>query len=147
MSYMFLPLKRYFQFSGRSRRQEYWLFMLLIVIGSFFFGFLDVVLGLGGDVTTSTGSEDALFSASAEADGGILTTLWSLATIIPSLSVGIRRLHDTDRSGWWLLIGLIPLAGAITLIVFFCFDGTRGANRFGPDPKGFSEEEAQEVFS
>ncbi|MEN3793692.1 DUF805 domain-containing protein [Fulvimarina sp. MAC3] len=147
MSDMFLPLKRYFQFSGRSRRREYWLFMLLLIIGSFVFGFLDIALGLGGDVVTSTGDVQGEFSASAEANGGVLTLLWSLATLIPTLSVAVRRLHDTDRRGWWLLIGIIPLIGTIVLIVFFCLRGTSGPNRFGSDPKGLSEEEAADVFS
>ncbi|MDG4768408.1 DUF805 domain-containing protein [Solwaraspora sp. WMMD406] len=60
---------------------------------------------------------------------------FSLALLLPSLAVGVRRLHDTDRSGWWLLIALIPIVGAIVLLVFFVLDGTHGPNRFGPDPK------------
>ena len=64
-----------------------------------------------------------------------LYSLWGLVTFIPGLAVGIRRLHDTDRSGWWLFIAMVPLVGAIILIVFFLTEGTRGPNRFGPDPK------------
>jgi uncharacterized membrane protein YhaH (DUF805 family) len=62
--------------------------------------------------------------------------LFGLAVLIPSIAVGARRLHDTDRSGWWLLIALIPFIGAIVLLVFFVLPGTQGTNRFGPDPYG-----------
>jgi uncharacterized membrane protein YhaH (DUF805 family) len=65
-----------------------------------------------------------------------LSILWSLFAFIPNLAVTIRRLHDTDKSGWFILLGLIPLVGAIVLLVFYFMDGTRGPNRFGPDPKG-----------
>ena len=67
---------------------------------------------------------------------GLLTSIFALGMLIPSLSVSVRRLHDTDRSGWWLLIGLIPLIGVIVLIVFFVQDSGAGTNRFGPNPKG-----------
>lgn len=63
-----------------------------------------------------------------------MSAIWSLANLLPSLAVGVRRLHDTDRSGWWLLIGLIPLIGFIVLIVFFATKGTTGPNQFGEDP-------------
>jgi uncharacterized membrane protein YhaH (DUF805 family) len=65
-----------------------------------------------------------------------LSSIWSLVTFLPSLAMGVRRLHDTDRSGWWWLLSFIPLIGIIVLIVFWCFEGTRGPNRFGPDPLG-----------
>ena len=67
---------------------------------------------------------------------GALSGLYNLAVIIPSLAVGARRLHDTDRSGWWQLIAFIPLIGAIILLVFFCLDSKPGENRFGANPKG-----------
>ena len=73
---------------------------------------------------------------SASFNGGILSILWALGNFLPSLAVGVRRLHDTDRSGWWLLIAFIPLIGAIVLLVFFCTRGTPGPNRFGNDPLG-----------
>jgi uncharacterized membrane protein YhaH (DUF805 family) len=66
---------------------------------------------------------------------GPLTTILILGTIIPSIAVGIRRLHDTDKSGWWLLIALIPLIGGLVLLFFFVSDGTSGPNQYGPDPK------------
>jgi uncharacterized membrane protein YhaH (DUF805 family) len=66
---------------------------------------------------------------------GILGGLYALAVLIPSIAVTVRRLHDTDRSGWWILLGLIPLVGTIILLVFVCLDGTPGPNRFGTNPK------------
>ena len=72
----------------------------------------------------------------AEGNTTVLSSIWSLATFLPSLAVGIRRLHDTDRSGWWWLISFIPLIGIIVLIVFWCSAGIPGSNRFGPDPLG-----------
>jgi uncharacterized membrane protein YhaH (DUF805 family) len=66
---------------------------------------------------------------------GMLTLLYSLAVLIPGLAVSFRRLHDIDKSAWWLLIAFVPLIGVIVLLVFACMEGTRGDNRFGPDPK------------
>lgn len=71
----------------------------------------------------------------ADAGIGVLSGIFTLALLIPSLSVSVRRLHDTDRSGWWLLIGLIPLIGGIILLVFFVQDSQTGTYRFGPNPK------------
>lgn len=68
-------------------------------------------------------------------DAGVLQSLYALAVLIPSLAVGVRRLHDTGRNGWWLLIGLIPLIGAIVLLVFFFQDSQPGNNEYGPSPK------------
>ena len=114
-------LKKYVVFSGRARRKEYWMFTLFNVLISIALTFLDVLL-LGHDM----GDPESI---------GIVSTIYSLAVLLPSLAVSIRRLHDTDRSGWWLLIALIPLIGAIVLLVFMCLDGTRGSNRFGVNPK------------
>ncbi|RZQ56045.1 DUF805 domain-containing protein [Pseudidiomarina tainanensis] len=119
MNWYLAVLKKYAVFSGRARRSEYWFFVLFNVIIGFVLGFIDGILGLGNP----------------EAGVGVLGTIYSLAVLIPSIAVGVRRLHDTDRSGWWLLIGLIPLIGAIVLIVFFVMDSTPGDNRFGPNPK------------
>lgn len=104
---------KYATFSGRSRRAEYWWFALFNLI-------VTVVLALlTGDPSSGT---------------GIIGAIWSLATFIPAIAVGARRLHDIDRSGWWLLIGFVPLIGIIVLIVFFCTRGHAGPNRFGADP-------------
>ncbi|MBP1804454.1 DUF805 domain-containing protein [Rubellimicrobium aerolatum] len=101
----------YATFRGRANRGEYWWFMVANVLVSVGLGLVD--LGLFG------------------ADRTVLSGLWSLAVILPSLAVGARRLHDTDRSGWWLLIGLVPVVGVIVLIVLFALRGDSRPNRFG----------------
>ena len=116
---MFDALKKYAVFSGRARRKEYWLFYLLFLLVYIFFAIIDA----------SSGTLDP------ETGIGVLTGILFLAFLIPQLAVGVRRLHDTDRSGWWLLVGFIPLVGPILLIVFFCLDGSAGDNRFGENPK------------
>ncbi|WP_192771859.1 DUF805 domain-containing protein [Plantactinospora soyae] len=114
-------LSQYVGFGGRARRAEYWWFFLFSVLVGIVTSILDSVLG-----TDFEGSSTS---------GGLLNLIASLALFLPSLAVAVRRLHDTDRSGWWILIGLIPLVGAIVLLVFFVQDGTSGPNRFGPSPK------------
>ena len=108
-------LNKYADFNGRARRSEFWFFYLFYVI-------VYVVAMIIGGVLGDT-------------IGGILTLLIIVALIIPTLAAGARRLHDTDRSGWWLLISLIPLVGAIVLLVFFVQPGTAGDNQYGADPK------------
>jgi uncharacterized membrane protein YhaH (DUF805 family) len=68
----------------------------------------------------------------------ILRIVYGLGVLLPSLAVGFRRLHDTNRSGWWLLLDLIPVIGAIVLLVFFCTDSNPGDNRYGQNPKGLA---------
>jgi len=104
-------LSKYATFSGRASRSEYWWFVLFSVLVSFGTQFLDIFLGLF-----------------------LLNLIASLALLLPSLAVGVRRLHDTDRSGWWLLLLLIPVIGWIVVLVFNCMRGTVGPNRFGEDP-------------
>lgn len=106
-------LKKYAVFSGRARRKEYWMFALINVIISVALAVIEEVLG----------------------SQGIVGIIYSLAIFIPSLAVAVRRLHDTGRSGWWLLIGLIPLIGLIVLIVFMVQEGKGEENGFGMNPK------------
>jgi uncharacterized membrane protein YhaH (DUF805 family) len=121
--------RNYATFSGRACRSELWWFFLFQIIVAIIIGFIEVPLGLGSSsYAVGDGAVSAGFS------GGILSGIWALANLVPNLAVGVRRLHDTDRSGWWLLIGLVPLVGAIVLIVFYCTRGTTGPNRFGEDP-------------
>jgi uncharacterized membrane protein YhaH (DUF805 family) len=137
MSLMFQPFKKFADFQGRARRSEYWLFSL------FCFG-VGVVIGI---LRVATGGLESLESGRMD-PLGIVNLLFSLAVLVPSLAVGFRRLHDTDRSAWWILIGLIPLIGWITLIVFYLLPGTTGPNRFGPDPKSpVGGSDTAEVFS
>ncbi|MBQ0982336.1 MULTISPECIES: DUF805 domain-containing protein [Micromonospora] len=110
---------QYVGFTGRARRSEYWWFVLFTVIVSIVAAILDSALGLTFENGTT----------------GFIGLVVNLALLLPTLAVAVRRLHDTDRTGWWVLIGLVPIVGAIVLIVFFVSDSTHGANRFGPSPK------------
>jgi len=113
-------LKQYAVFKGRARRKEYWFFILFNLIASLVLTVVDFMTG----------------SLDAELGMGLLSGLYSLAVLIPSLAVTVRRLHDTGRTGWWLLIGLIPLIGAIVLLVFMLLDSQPGDNEYGANPKG-----------
>ena len=139
MDYMILPLKRYFEFSGRSRRKEFWMFFLFQVILLVIASFVDIALGYGS-TDSSVSTVDGYSASASMTSSGPVMLIVALALLIPGLALAIRRLHDTDRSGWWLLIGLIPLVGAIVLLVFYCLEGTAGPNRFGEDPKGRASE-------
>lgn len=119
MSWYLKVLRNYVGFSGRARRKEYWMFTLFSSIAFIVTGILDTVFG----------------TFDAQAGIGLLSTLYGLAVFLPTLAVNVRRLHDTDRSGWWLLLGFIPLIGGLVLLVFTLLEGTRGDNRFGADPK------------
>ncbi len=122
-------LGKYATFSGRAPRSEYWWYTLFLIIVSGILFRLDLMMfpNLFSYAVTDSG---AGFSANA----GPLSGIFSLLTFLPGLAVSVRRLHDTDRSGWLLLLALIPLIGWIILIVWFVQRGTTGANRFGDDP-------------
>ena len=124
MDYMLMPLKRYAEFSGRSRRKEYWMFTLGIVI-------ISVVLSvlLIGGIDFSTGMPSGGFGV-----GLAVLILFSLAIFIPALAVQVRRFHDQDKSGWFVLLNFVPYIGGIVVLVMMCLDGTAGPNRYGPDP-------------
>jgi uncharacterized membrane protein YhaH (DUF805 family) len=106
-------LQNYAGFQGRARRTEYWMFVLFNIIISLVLSILQSIVHIKP----------------------LLTGLYSLAILVPSLAVGARRLHDTGKSGWWQLISLIPLIGSIILLVFMCFDSQENENQYGPDPK------------
>ena len=119
MSWYMEALRKYAVFAGRAQRKEYWFFVLINLIIGCVLGAVDAVAG-----THSKNYAIGLF------DG-----LYSLAVLIPSFAVTVRRLHDTGRSGWWLLIGIIPLLGAIVVIVWLAQDSNPGINKYGPNPK------------
>ena len=112
MNWYIEVLKKYVAFGGRAHRTEYWMFTLFNVLVAVAIGTVDGVIG----------------------GGGALGGLYSLGVLLPSIGVAIRRLHDSDRSGWWMLIALIPVLGVIVLIVFLVLEGTSGSNQYGPDP-------------
>ena len=120
----------YTNFTGRARRYEYWYAQLFLVLTNLVVAAIDLAL-MNGDVERFI----------ANGGGGIVGLIWILATIIPAVAVLVRRLHDTSRSGWWALIGLLPLAGAIVLLVFTVQESHPGENKYGGSPKlGASEE-------
>lgn len=138
MEWMLMPYKRYFDFSGRSRRKEYWMFVLLFVIVyavcyALIFTGMPSVDPATGQMTGGGGALSMIGSA--------ILLIFALGSFIPSLAVVVRRLHDQDKSGWFILLGLVPLAN-IVLLVFMFLEGTKGPNRFGPDPKDPSGAEA-----
>ena len=134
MEWMLMPLKRYAEFDGRSRRMEYWMFTLgywivltIWVVLSFLVGAL--IRGREGDD----------FAVGMMLIGIVVIVL---GLFIPSLAVSIRRLHDQGKSGWFYLISFIPYVGGIILLVLMCIAGDEGENEYGPDPKlpGYDED-------
>ena len=111
-------LSKYVDFSGRARRSEFWYFILFNFIVQVVAGILDAILGTDFD----TGS------------GGLISTVASLALFLPSIAVAARRLHDIDKSGWWQLIGIIPIVGWIIVIIWYATD-SKADNKYGPNPK------------
>jgi uncharacterized membrane protein YhaH (DUF805 family) len=129
---------KYASFTGRARRSEFWWFFLFWWLGTVIINLIDnaagLVLNLGTD-TIDTSSGVITFTSGGL---GILSTIWGLVLLLPFLSVTVRRLHDTNRSGWWWWIQLIPCVGFIVILVFMLLDSTPGDNRFGPNPKGYA---------
>lgn len=113
MDWYLKVIKNYVVFEGRARRKEYWMFYLFNSI------FAVILIGIGVLLHLST----------------LLESIYSLAILLPSLAVGTRRLHDIGKTGWWQLISLIPIVGAIVLIVFWCQDSQPNENKFGLNPK------------
>ncbi len=163
MEWMILPLKRYADFAGRSRRKEFWMWVVFVILVSVLLGVVDSMLGFGGQFgygrSVSIAPDMVGRAYGAGLHGGVLTDLFMLAILVPNIAVAVRRLHYTGRSGWWLLLPLVPhllgfalmMAGAvllgglismlgfiaaIVLLVWYCQPGIRGPNRFGADPLG-----------
>lgn len=113
----------YSKFKGRARRSEYWWIQLFLVLTNLAVAAIDLVL-MNGDVERFI----------ANGGGGIVGLIWILVTIVPALAVLVRRLHDTGKSGWWALIGFVPLVGGIVLLVFTVLDSDAGENSQGPSP-------------
>lgn len=135
MNYYLKVLRNYAQFSGRARRKEYWMYALFNIIFAPAAIVLDHFLG-----TVLSVSDVPLFY-------GYIYLFYVLATMVPGLAVGVRRLHDVGKSGWYLLVAIIPLIGAVWLLVLLCTEGQPGDNRFGPDPKEFSSEEEMQGYN
>lgn len=116
-------VRQYAGFSDRARRAEYWWWTLFVTIVYVLAGIADRAVGF-------------TFAESSTVAVGWITLVAWLALIVPSLAVLFRRLHDTGRTGWWWLLSLVCGIGAIVVLIFCLLDGERGANRYGPDPKG-----------
>lgn len=111
---------KYATFEGRARRSEYWYFMLFVFCVNFIIRILAMIAGDNNMLATIVGAVSAIFA---------------LAILVPQIAVGVRRLHDIGRSGWFYLIGLIPFIGWIFMLVWFCTDSQPGDNQYGPNPK------------
>lgn len=128
MEWMLLPLKRYADFNGRSRRKEYWMFWLFQVI---IFLILGVLLTIGGFDASSVDSELTGFGIVIAFIFGIFI----FAMLIPNIAVAVRRFHDQNKSGWMYLLSLIPYLGGLIIFIFMLLPGTNGPNQYGEDPK------------
>lgn len=118
MEYFVDALKKYVEFNGRARRKAFWMYVLIYFLIAFAVSIVEAV------ISGATGTEINLISA-----------LLTLGLLLPSLAIGARRLHDIGHSGWWQLIGIIPLVGFIVLIIFYVRDSQPGDNEYGPNPK------------
>ncbi|GAB5401344.1 MAG: DUF805 domain-containing protein [Aureisphaera sp.] len=130
-------IKNYANFEGRARRSEYWYYVLVNIL----IMIIPIVLMFTG-IGTYDGDSPLYYIGLA------LVVLFGLASFIPSIAVAVRRLHDTGKSGWWYLIGIIPVVsyiGGIVLFVFYCIDGDKGPNQYGPDPKGNNDTEIDQI--
>lgn len=123
MEWYLKVIKNYATFSGRARRKEFWMFVLFNLIFSWGLTFIDMGVGFYDEETGLS----------------ILNNIYSLFVLIPGLAVSVRRLHDINKSGWWILIAIVPLVGAIWLIVLYASEGDSGENEYGKDPKGSEE--------
>lgn len=119
MNWYFEALRKYADFSGRARRREYWVFTLISAAITIGLTVADVVIGIYDE----------------HSGFGLLSGLYTLAVLIPSLAVTVRRIHDTDHSGWWFFIAFVPCFGTIVMLLFLFSDSTPGENRYGPSPK------------
>ena len=123
MNWYLKVLNQYSDFNGRARRKEYWMFVLVNFIISLATVGIDNALGLSFNYTGNVSGS------------GVFNLLYNLLILIPNLAVAVRRLHDIGKSGWMLLIGLIPLVGAIWLLILLLRDSEAGENKYGPNPK------------
>ena len=121
MNWYLEVLKKYAVFEGRARRKEYWFFILFNVLISMALGFVDMV-------------DEVIFNP--ETGLGLFSGIYALGVMIPGMAVSVRRLHDTGRSGWWLLINFVPVIGAIVFLYFMVLDSNPETNEYGPSPKG-----------
>lgn len=133
MNYVIQVYRKYAAFGGRARRREYWSFALFFLV--IFFA-TEVLVSFG------KGSHNVAI----QIGGAAMLVVFAVGSLVPGLAVRIRRLHDINKSGFWILIAILPIIGELVLLVFSLLPGTRGANRYGPDPKVVGDDVAR-VFS
>jgi len=144
MEWMLMPLRRFADFTGRSQRQEYWMFILF---SAMLYIAAVVLLVIFVAMTAPDGKKGDPAESVGLIIGILLIGLLYLGMFIPTLAVQVRRFHDQDLSGWFALIGFIPNLGWLVMIIFMCIDGTAGPNRFGPDPKGRGGGQHADIFA
>ncbi len=127
MNWYVAVLKKYGVFNGRARRKEYWMFALFNVIFSSVIYIIELIAGID--------------------DLAIISMIYSLGILIPSLAVAVRRLHDTNRTGWWVLINLIPFLGWLIFLIFVVQDSDAGNNDYGPNPKIITSIDSAQTIS
>ena len=123
MNWYLKALNQYADFNGRARRKEYWMFFLFNMVFAVLASLIDIAAG----------------TANLDSGSGVFQGIYSLAVLIPGLALGVRRLHDVGKSGWMLLIALIPIIGAIWLLVLMVTDSKEGTNKWGENPKDVVE--------
>ena len=129
MNWYVKVFKQYFDFSGRARRKEFWMFTLFHFIFLFSAGF--IIFSITGDMYKDTETNYVFV---------FVICTYLLVSIIPSIAVTVRRLHDSGKSGWWYLISIIPYLGWFVLMIFTCLDGDRRPNKWGDNPKGIGND-------
>lgn len=127
--YLKVVSDNYANFTGRARREEYWMFVLFNII------FAITIAIISGMLVASTNNGAFMF----------FYVIYILGVFIPGLAVSVRRLHDINKSGWYYLVGIIPFLGAIWLIILFATEGDRGSNQYGPDPKNPTHDEINQI--
>ncbi len=140
MHYYIKVLRNYAVFTGRARRSEYWFFVLFNFLATVVCMLIDNLLGTTFKIDLPQGTQVFPY--------GYVYAAYGLAVLLPSLGVSVRRLHDVGKSGWFLLIALIPVIGAIWLLVLFCTNSQPGVNKYGPNPKGIGNvDDIEEIGS
>lgn len=129
MKWYIEAITNYVNFKGRSRRKAYWMFVLMNVI-----------------ISTLLSMLDYFFDIYVADDVGLISFIYSLFILLPSLAIVVRRLHDTGRSGWWVLISFVPIVGWIVLLVFMCMDSYYGENQYGECPKQLVDVDIHSVY-
>ena len=142
-------LRKYAEFSGRARRSEYWFFALFNILISIGLGIIDVaIIGPVGNLTMPMGSGMGGMGGMGGTSGmgtppmmgiSLLTSLYNLAVLVPSIAVAVRRMHDTGRSGWWVLIVFVPIIGGIIFLIFALQDSEPSSNQYGANPKALPQ--------